>query len=116
MAPTTLLGQKTSTSPYGRRAEKEGFPIRVTELLSGLEGVAFAARTAVNTPKNLMDAKRQIKKAFQYQVEGKGFSFVEVLSACPTNWGMDAVAANERVGNELCGYFKLGVFKNTASL
>ncbi len=116
MAPTTLLGQKTSTSPYGRRSEKEGFPIRITELLSGLEGVAFAARTAVNTPKNLMDAKRQIKKAFQYQVEGKGFSFVEVLSACPTNWGMDAVTANERVGNELCAYFKLGVFKNTASL
>lgn len=116
MAPTTLLGQKTSTSPYGRRPEKEGFPIRVTEMIAGLDGVAFAARTAVDSPKHLMDAKRQIKKAFQYQVEGKGFSFVEVLSACPTNWGMNAVAANERVGSEMCEYFKLGVFKNTASL
>jgi len=116
MAPTTLLGQKTSTSPYGRRPEKEGFPIRVAELLSGLDGVAFSARTAVNSPKNLMDAKRQIRKAFRYQVEGKGFSFVEVLSACPTNWGMGAVEANERVGREMCDYFKLGTFKNTANL
>lgn len=116
MAPTTLLDQRTSTSPYGRSADNEGFPLRVTELLAGLDGVAFAARTAVNSPKNLMDAKKQIKKAFQYQVEKKGFSFVEVLSACPTNWGMGAVEANERVGREMCEYFKLGVFKNSAGL
>jgi len=116
MAPTTLPGQRTSTSPYGRNTEKEGFPIRVTELLSGLDGVAFAARTAVDSPKHLMDAKRQIRKAFRYQVEGKGFSFVEVLSACPTNWGMGAVEANERVGREMCDYFKLGTFKNVANL
>lgn len=116
MAPTTLLGQKTSTSPYGRSMEKEGAPIRVTELLSHLDGVAFAARVAVNTPKNLMDAKKQIKKAFRYQVEKKGFSFVEVLSACPTNWGMNPMEANERVGKEMCNYFKLGVYKNTAEL
>jgi 2-oxoglutarate ferredoxin oxidoreductase subunit beta len=116
MAPTTLPGQRTSTSPYGRNTEKEGFPIRVTELLSGLDGVAFAARTAVDSPKHLMDAKRQIRKAFRYQIEGKGFSFVEVLSACPTNWGMGAVEANERVGREMCDYFKLGTFKNVANL
>jgi 2-oxoglutarate ferredoxin oxidoreductase subunit beta len=116
MAPTTLLGQKTSTSPYGRSREEEGSPIRVTELLSNLDGVAFAARVAVNTPKNLMDAKKQIKKAFRYQVEKKGFSFVEVLSACPTNWGMNPLEANERVGKEMCDYFKLGVYKNTAEL
>lgn len=116
MAPTTLPGQKTSTSPYGRNTQKEGFPVRVTELLSGLDGVAFAARTAVDSPKHLMDAKRQIRKAFRYQVEGKGFSFVEVLSACPTNWGMGAVEANERVGREMCDYFKLGTFKNVANL
>jgi 2-oxoglutarate/2-oxoacid ferredoxin oxidoreductase subunit beta len=116
MAPTTLLGQKTSTSPYGRKQDNEGYPIRVTELLSCLDGVAFAARVAVNTPKNLMDAKKQIKKAFRYQVEGKGFSFVEVLSACPTNWGMNSIAANERVGREMCDYFKLGTYKNTANL
>jgi 2-oxoglutarate ferredoxin oxidoreductase subunit beta len=116
MAPTTLLGQKTSTSPFGRSQDNEGYPIRVTELLSCLDGVAFAARVAVNTPKNLMDAKKQIKKAFRYQVEGKGFSFVEVLSACPTNWGMNSIAANERVGREMCDYFKLGTYKNTANL
>jgi 2-oxoglutarate ferredoxin oxidoreductase subunit beta len=116
MAPTTLLGQKTSTSPFGRKQDNEGYPIRVTELLSCLDGVAFAARAAVNNPKNLMDAKKLIKKAFRYQVEGKGFSFVEVLSACPTNWGMSAIEANERVGKEMCDYFKLGTYKNTANL
>ncbi|BBA70357.1 thiamine pyrophosphate-dependent enzyme [Geobacter sulfurreducens] len=116
MAPTTLVGQRTSTSPYGRKNEKDGSPIRMAELLAQLEGVAFSARVAVNTPKNLMDAKRQIKKAFRYQAEGKGFSFIEALSSCPTNWGMDALAANERVGTEMCAYFPLGVFKNTAQL
>ncbi len=116
MAPTTLLGQRTSTSPYGRSLENEGAPIRVTELLTNLEGVAFAARVAVNNAKNLMDARKQIKKAFRYQVEKKGFSFVEVLAACPTNWGMTPIQANERVGKEMCDYFKLGVFKNVANL
>jgi 2-oxoglutarate ferredoxin oxidoreductase subunit beta len=116
MAPTTLVGQRTSTSPYGRKNEKDGSPIRMAELLAQLEGVAFSARVAVNNPKNLMDAKRQIKKAFRYQAEGKGFSFIEALSSCPTNWGMDALAANERVGTEMCAYFPLGVFKNTAQL
>lgn len=116
MAPTTLVGQKTSTSPYGRNQAKDGAPIRMAELLSQLEGVAFSARVAVNSPKNLMDAKKQIKKAFQYQVEGKGFSFIEALSACPTNWGMKPLAANERVGTEMCDYFRLGVFKNTENL
>ena len=114
MAPTTLVGQKTSTSPYGRNQAKDGAPLRMTELLAQLEGVAFAARVAVNSPKSLMDAKTQIKKAFRYQVEGKGFSFIEALSACPTNWGMSPLAANERVGAEMCAYFKTGVFKNTA--
>ena len=116
MAPTTLVGQKTTTSPYGRNQEKDGAPLRMAELLAQLEGVAFSARVAVNSPKNLMDAKRQIKKAFRYQVEGKGFSFIEALSACPTNWGMNPLAANERVGSELCAYFKPGVYKNRAEL
>ncbi len=116
MAPTTLLGQKTSTSPYGRSMQNEGAPVRVAELLTNLEGVAFSARVAVNNPKNLMNAKKQIKTAFRYQVENKGFAFVEVLSACPTNWGMNPIQANERVGVEMCEYFKLGVYKNTANL
>jgi 2-oxoglutarate ferredoxin oxidoreductase subunit beta len=116
MAPTTLIGQRTSTSPYGRKMENEGAPVKVTELLLNLDGVAFAARVAVNTPKNLMDAKKQIKKAFRYQVEKMGFSFIEVLSACPTNWGMSPIEANERVGKEMCEYFKLGIYKNSANL
>jgi 2-oxoglutarate ferredoxin oxidoreductase subunit beta len=116
MAPTTLVGQKTSTSPYGRNQAKDGAPLRMAELLAQLDGVAFSARVAVNSPKNLLDAKAQIKKAFRYQVEGKGFSFIEALSACPTNWGMTPLAANERVGTEMCAYFKLGVYKNLANL
>ena len=116
MAPTTLVGQKTSTSPYGRNQGKDGAPIRMAELLTQLEGVAFSARVAVNSPRNLMDAKKQIKKAVRYQVEGKGFSFIEALSACPTNWGMSPLQANERVGTEISDYFKLGVFKNAENL
>ncbi len=116
MAPTTMVGQKTTTSPYGRNRDKDGAPLRMAELLAQLDGVAFSARVAVNNPKNLMDAKRQIKKAFRYQLEGKGFSFIEALSACPTNWGMKPLDANERVGAELCDYFRLGVYKNIAEL
>jgi len=116
MAPTTLVGQKTSTSPYGRNQGKDGAPIRMAELLTQLDGVAFSARVAVNSPRNLMDAKKQIKKAVRYQVEGKGFSFIEALSACPTNWGMSPLQANERVGTEMSDYYKLGVFKNVENL
>ncbi|KAF0218559.1 MAG: 2-oxoglutarate ferredoxin oxidoreductase subunit [Geobacteraceae bacterium] len=116
MAPTTLVGQKTSTSPYGRNQAKDGAPLRMAELMAQLEGVAFSARVAVNTSRNLFEAKKQIKNAFRYQVEGKGFSFIEALSACPTNWGMDPLRANERVGTEMCDYFKLGVFKNVENL
>lgn len=116
MAPTTMVGQKTSTSPFGRDPRKEGYPIRMAELLAQLEGVGFSARVAVNNPRNVMQAKQMIKTAFRYQVEGKGFSFVEVLASCPTNWGMTPLAANERVGSEMIPYFPLGVYKNTANL
>ena len=116
MAPTTMPGQKTSTSPYGRDVTNDGKPFKMAELLSNLDGVAYAARVAVNSPKNVLQAKKVIKNAFQYQVEGKGFSFVEVLSACPTNWGMNALKANERVGSEMIPYFPLGVFKNIENL
>lgn len=112
MAPTTMPGQKTSTSPYGRDASNDGNPFKMAELLSNLDGVAYSARVAVNSPRNVMQAKKAIRTAFQYQVEGKGFSFIEALSACPTNWGMGAMAANDRVGDEMIPYFPLGVFKN----
>lgn len=116
MAPTSLVGQKTSTSPYGRNQAKDGAPLRMAELLAQLDGVAFSARVAVNNPKNIFDAKKQIRTAVRYQVEGRGFSFIEALSACPTNWGMSPLAANERVGTEMADYFKLGIFKNIENL
>lgn len=113
MAPTTLVGQKTSTSPYGRNKSKDGSPIRMAELLAQFDGVAFSARVSVDSPKNIIDATRQMKKAFRYQVEGKGFSFVEVLSSCPTNWGMAPIAANRRIADEMIPYFQLGVYKDS---
>ncbi|HEX9023252.1 MAG TPA: thiamine pyrophosphate-dependent enzyme [Geobacteraceae bacterium] len=116
MAPTTMVGQKTSTSPYGRDQQKDGYPIRMAELLAQLEGVGFSARVAVNNPKNVLQAKKLIKTAFRYQVEQKGFSFIEALSACPTNWGMNPLAATERVGGEMIPYFPLGVYRNRENL
>jgi 2-oxoglutarate ferredoxin oxidoreductase subunit beta len=111
MAPTTLVGQKTSTSPYGRDKSKDGSPIKMAELMAQLGGVAYSARVAVDSPKHVLEAKKVIREAFGYQVQGKGFSFVEVLSACPTNWGMNPLKANARVGEEMIPYFQLGVFK-----
>lgn len=112
MAPTTMLGQVTTTSPHGRDIRNDGAPFKMAELLSHLGGVAFSARVAVNTPKNVFQAKKLIRTAFRYQVEGKGFSFIEALAACPTNWGMNALSANARVGDEMIPYFPLGIYKN----
>ena len=93
MAPTSLPGQITQTSPYGRDVKTAGYPVRVCELLATLDGPDYLARVAVDNVKNVKNAKAAIKKAFQNQVEGKGFSLVEVLSTCPTNWGMRPVDA-----------------------
>ena len=116
MAPTTMPGQKTSTSPEGRDIKNDGAPFRMAELLSNLDGVAFSARVAVNSPKNVLQAKKMIKTAFRYQVEGRGFSFIEALSTCPTNWGMNPLQANQRLSDEMIPYFPLGVYKNTGNL
>jgi 2-oxoglutarate ferredoxin oxidoreductase subunit beta len=112
MAPTTLIGMKTTTSPYGREAEGAGYPLRVCELLSGLRGVAYLERTAVNNPQGVIKTKKAIKRAFEYQMEGVGFTLVEMVSQCPTGWGKlptDAVAWLE---NDMKAYFPLGVFKD----
>jgi 2-oxoglutarate ferredoxin oxidoreductase subunit beta len=111
MAPTTMLGQKTTTSPYGREYSSDGYPIRMAEMLATLEGAAFVARVAVNKPKNVIAAKKVIKKAFKMQIDDIGFSFVEVVSTCPTNWRMTPKEAAWRVEEELLPYFPLGVFK-----
>jgi len=111
MAPTTLIGQKTTTTPTGRGNNSEGAPIKVCELLSKLDGPAYIERVAVNSVPNIIKAKAAIKKAFQYQIDKKGFTFVEVLSMCPTNWKMSEKDSLKYVDKMMEAY-PLGVFKD----
>ena len=113
MAPTTLPGQVTTTSPYGRDRRIQGSPIHVCEMLSTLDGVAYAERVAVNTVPNIKNAKKAIVKAFQNQIDKKGLSIVEVLSTCPTNWGMTPEKALEWVKTDMIPFYPLGVYKDT---
>lgn len=113
MAPTTMVGQKTTTCPGGRCKEREGEPFKMAEIIASLGGTAYAARTALNNIKNINKAKKAIKMAFRAQLEDKGFGFVEILSSCPTNWKMTPLQANERIAKEMIPYFPLGEFKNT---
>ena len=115
MAPTSLPGQVTQTSPYGRGVKTAGFPIRVCELLATLDGPEYIERVAVNNVKNVKNAKKAILKAFKNQVEGKGFSLIEVVSSCPTNWGMTPTAALEWVENKMLPYYPLGVYKDRSA-
>ena len=112
MAPTSLPGQVTTTSPYGRDPKIQGNPIRVCEMLSTLDGVAYAERVAVNNPKNVLKAKKAIQKAFQNQIDKKGLSIVEVVSTCPTNWGMTPADALKWVDEKMIPYYPLGVYKD----
>ena len=112
MAPTTLPGMKATTSQAGRTAEKNGNPIRVSEMLSTLTGPVYIERVAVNTPANVVKTKKAIKKALQLQKEGKGFTMVEIMSNCPTNWGLNAVKSMEYVGEKMIPYYPLGVYKD----
>jgi len=111
MAPTTLLGQKTTTTPDGRAAETAGYPIRMSEMLATLPGVAYVARVSVNNPKNVVQAKRAIKKAFETQIKRLGYSLVEILSQCPTNWHMTPVESTKWVDEKMMQYYPLGEFK-----
>ena len=115
MAPTSLPGQVTQTSPYGRDTNHCGFPIRVCEMLSELDGPEYLARVTVNNVKNVNNAKKAIKKAFQNQIEGKGFSLVEVLSTCPTNWGMTPAKALQWIDEKMIPYYPLGVYKDRSA-
>ncbi len=112
MAPTSLVGQVTQTTPYGRNPETQGYPIRVCEMLSQIEGTTYAERVAVNNVKNVRAAKKAIKKAFENQINGKGFSIVEVLSGCPTNWGMSPVESLKWIEEKMMPVFPLGVYKD----
>ncbi len=112
MAPTSLPGQVTQTSPYGRDVKTVGFPIRVSEMLATLDGPEYIERVAVNNVKNVKAAAKAIKKAFENQINGKGFSLIEVVSSCPTNWGMTPSKALEWVETNMIPYYPLGVYKD----
>lgn len=112
MAPTTLPGQITQTTPYGRDTKYAGNPIRISEMLSQLDGPALVQRVAVDNVKNINEAKKAIKKAFQYQKKEKGFTLIEVLSTCPTNWGLSPVEALSWLKDNLMARFPLGVYKD----
>lgn len=112
MAPTTLLGQKTKTTPNGRSASLDGYPLKISEMLATIEGATYIQRVAVNTPRRIKEAGAAIKKGFLVQMEGRGFSLIEVLSACPTNWGMTPVNANKWIEDVMMKVFPLGIYKD----
>lgn len=111
MAPTTLVGQVTTTSPYGRNAETQGLPVRMAEMLATLDGAYYIERTSVHDVPNIIKTKKAIKKAFESQMEGKGFSMVEILSTCPTNWGLNPVESLEWLKKNMIPQYPLGVTK-----
>ncbi|MBE6038657.1 MAG: 2-oxoglutarate oxidoreductase [Anaerofustis stercorihominis] len=112
MAPTTLIGQKTTTSPFGRTEEHSGKPIKISEMLATIDGAKYVARVTVDKPANIARAKKAIKKAFRTQLEGKGFAIVEVLSSCPTNWGLAPTEALQWLRDNMIPYYPLGTFKD----
>ena len=115
MAPTSLPGQVTQTSPYGRDVTQCGYPVKVCELLSQLDGAEYLERVAVNNVKNVKNAKKAIKKAFQNQIDGKGLSLVEVISSCPTNWGLTPQNALKWIEEKMIPYYPLGVYKDRSA-
>jgi 2-oxoglutarate ferredoxin oxidoreductase subunit beta len=116
MAPTTLVGQRATTCPMGRDPNHAGYPIRMVELLSTLRTPAFVARQAVHTPAHTIEAKQAIRRAFQYQIENKCFSLIEILSICPTNWGMNPYDATQWLAKNMVPYYPLGIFKTPDEL
>jgi 2-oxoglutarate ferredoxin oxidoreductase subunit beta len=111
MAPTTLVGQVTQTSPYGRDPKTMGYPIKIAEMLSTLKSATYISRVALNKSANIIKAKKSIKKAFQVQLDEKGFSLVEILSTCPTNWGLSPIEASKWLEENMIPYYPLGEFR-----
>lgn len=111
MAPTTLPGQKTTSSPKGRDVETQGYPIKAAEMLATLDGAGYIVRRSLHDPKNIRLAKKAIRMAFETQVRGLGFSMVELLSTCPTNWGMSPIQATKWVESTVMPYYPLGDYK-----
>ncbi len=116
MAPTTLPGQVTTSSPMGRDVERQGYPIRTAELLSSLDGAAYVVRRSLHDPKNIRMAKKAIRTAFEVQKQGLGFSMVELLSTCPTNWGMTPANARIWLAEHMIPYYPIGDFKVSSSI
>jgi 2-oxoglutarate ferredoxin oxidoreductase subunit beta len=112
MAPTTLVDQKTTTTPYGRDIRLEGYPIKISEMLALVKGAVYIERTAVNSPANIRKTKKAISKAFQTQIDGLGFSLVEILSPCPVNWRMDPLESWQWIDKVMTKEFPLGVIKD----
>jgi 2-oxoglutarate ferredoxin oxidoreductase subunit beta len=112
MAPTTLPGQKTTTTTTGRDVKEDGNPLRICEMLATLDGPVYIERVSVDNPKNVLAAKKAIQKAFRNQIEGAGFSLVEVLSMCPTDWGMTPLQAVDWIRDHMMKYYPLGVYKD----
>lgn len=112
MAPTTLIGQKATTAPLGRTIEHSGRPIRMSEMLATIDGAQFIERVSVHTPAQIRKAKKAIKRAFECQIQGKGFAMVEVLSTCPTNWGKTPVNALKWLEENMIPYYPLGNFRD----
>ena len=112
MAPTTMVGVKTTTTPYGRDEREHGAPLHMCEILSQLEAPAYIARVTLATPANVNKTKQAIHKAFQNQLDGKGFSMVEIVTSCPTNWGMDALKALDFIEEKMLPEFPLGVIRD----
>ena len=115
MAPTTIPGQVTQTTPFGRDTELAGYPIRVCEMMATLSGTALAQRVAVDTVPHIRETKKAIRKAFENQKEKRGLSIVEVLSTCPTNWGMTPLEAIKRLQDECIPYYPLGIYKDVTA-
>lgn len=113
MAPTTLIGQKTTTSPGGRTVEHSGMPLRISEMLATIDGAKFVERVSVDTPANVRKAKKAIRECFEVQVRGEGFGIVEVLSTCPTNWGLTPVDALQWLRDNMMPYYPVGNYRNT---
>jgi len=114
MAPTSILGQKTTTTPLGRTRKNDGPPLKMCEFLSPLEGIAYLARGSVHDAKNIQKTKRYIRQAFRTQMENQGFSMVEILSSCPSNWKLSPVKSAKWIEEVMVKHFPLGVFKDSA--
>ena len=112
LGPTTVINQKTTTSPYGRNPENYGFPLKLAEQVALCDGTAFSARVMLTSPKAIINAKKVMRKAFEAQLKGLGFGFVEILSSCPTNWKLSPVQAHEYIEQELTKIYPIGIYKD----